>query len=128
MRLAGWTPVGVRGSTLELMVVVRVVNVVLEEWTASSHILMRTRWYKTRKIPSVCTVGMTPIRLLVIHIVRVTIWHTSTGIQHSMRWHRPMVTALVREVLPLRVKGMKISPTNLTGHVHPVAMILSSTD
>ena len=128
MRLAGWTPVGARSRTLELVVVIRAVNIVLEKWTASSHILMRTRWYNTGKEPSICAVGMTPIRLLVIYIVRVTIWHPLMGIQHSMRWHQCMVTTLVREVLPWWVKQMKTAPANLTGHVHPVAMILSSTD
>ena len=128
MRLAGWTPVSVRGRALELMIMVRAVNIVREKWTASSHILMHARQYKTRKEPSICAVGMTPICLLMIYIVRVTIRHPSTGIQHSMRWHQPMVTALIREVLPWQVKGMKIAPTNLTGRVHPVAMIQSYTD
>ena len=128
MRLTGWTLVSVRGRALELMIMVRAVNIVWEKWTASSHILMCTGQYKTRKEPSICAVGMTPIHLLMIYIVRVTIRHPSTGIQHSMRWHQPMVTALIREVLPRWVKGMKIAPANLMGHVHPVAMILSYTN
>jgi len=80
------------------MVIVNAVNVVLEERTAPSHVLMHTRQYKAGKEPSIA-MGMTLIRLLVIYIERVTKWHHSSGTWHSVRWHQPMVTALVREVL-----------------------------
>ena len=119
-----WTPAGAR---LELMVIVNVVNVVLEERTAPSHVLMHTRWYKAGKEPSIA-MGMTSIRLLMIYIGRVTKWRRSSGTWHSMRWHQPMVTALIREVLPRYVKGVEISPANLMGRVHPVTVILLCAD
>jgi len=109
------------------MVIVNAVNVVLEERTAPSHVLMHTRQYKTGKEPSIA-VGMTSIHLLVIYIGRVTKWRCSLGTWHSVRWHQPMVTALVREVLPQYVKGVEISPANLMGCVHPVAVILLCAD
>ena len=104
MGLARRTPAVAR---LELMV--SVVNGVLEERTAPSHILMRTRQYKAGEEPPIA-VGMTPIRLLMIYIGRVAIWHRSLGIWHSMRWHHTVVTTLIREVLPRPMKGVKIPP------------------
>jgi len=121
MGFTHWTPTGAR---LELMI--STVNVVLKERTAPSHILTCTRRYKAGKESSIA-VGMTPIRVLVIYIGRIAIWHCSSGIRHSTRW-QPVVTALVREVLLRPMKGMEISPTNLTGRVHPVAMVLLSTN
>ena len=124
MGLAHWTLAGAR---LELMIIVSTVNVVLEKRTASSHILRHTRWYKARKEPPICAVGMTPICLMKC-IGSVMIWHHSLGIRHFVRWHQPMITTLVREVLPQQVKGVEISPANLMGHVHPVTVILLSTN
>ena len=122
MGLARWAPAVAR---LELMV--SVVNGVLEERTAPSHVLMYTRRYKAGEEPPIA-VGMTPIRLLMIYTGRVVIWHRSSGIRHSMRWHHTVVTTLIREVLSRPMKGVKIPPTNLTGPVRPVAAVLLSAD